>query len=100
MTEIEVLFDADAHPADAIQRAAYRYCDRFAMSIQRAGENFRCVLSFRDSSPDWKKVVDDFRVEVLDQVLRQRIRRDTEGVRNIILALAFSNVEIGPESLS
>jgi His-Xaa-Ser system protein HxsD len=40
----------------------------------------------------------DFRRHVLDQVLRERIRRETEGVRNAIFALAFSNTGlVGPD---
>ena len=33
----------------------------------------------------------EFRNEVLDETLRERIRDDTKEVRNVILALAFSN---------
>ena len=33
----------------------------------------------------------EFQNEVLDQVLRERIRNETKEVRNLILALAFSN---------
>ena len=36
------------------------------------------------------EVVAEFRSEVLDQVLRERIRAETADVRNLVLALAFS----------
>jgi His-Xaa-Ser system protein HxsD len=35
-------------------------------------------------------LVADFRNEVLDQVLRERIRAETSDIRNLVLALAFS----------
>jgi len=41
-----------------------------------------------DSDPD--AVLADFRNEVLDQVLRERIRAETVEVRNLVLAAAFS----------
>jgi His-Xaa-Ser system protein HxsD len=89
--DIVVVFDASSHAADAIQRAAYKYCAHFSMELQRDGENLRCLLQFLSDDAD-PGLVADFRTEVLDQVLRQRIRNETEGVRNLILALAFSNV--------
>lgn len=89
--DIVVVFDASSHSADAIQRAAYKYCANFSMELQRDGENFRCQLQFLGDDAD-PGLVADFRIEVLDQVLRERIRKETEGVRNLILALAFSNV--------
>jgi His-Xaa-Ser system protein HxsD len=87
--EASVVFDAASHPVDAIQRAAYKYGAHFSVEVQREGENFRCVLHFHGGEIDFDLVA-DFRAEVLDQVLRTRIRYETEGVRNLILAWAFS----------
>ena len=88
---VTVVFDADSHPADAIQRAAYKFCDQFSVELQRDGANFRCELHFGAPEVD-PVVVGRFRGEVVDEVLRARIRSETEGVRNVILALAFSRV--------
>jgi His-Xaa-Ser system protein HxsD len=87
--EASVVFDAASHPVDAIQRAAYKYGAHFSIEVQREGENLLCVLHFHGDEIDLD-VVADFRAEVLDQVLRSRIRQETEGVRNLILAWAFS----------
>jgi His-Xaa-Ser system protein HxsD len=89
---IEVFFTAEAHSSDAIQRAAYKFSDHFALELQHDGDNHVCLLHpARDSGLD-EETVNAFRVEVLDQVLRERIRDETGGVRNVILALAFSKV--------
>lgn len=92
MTTVERSFDASAYSADAIQRAAYRFCDRFSLELRRQGDQFACSLTF-PGEPD-ACVLSDFQTEALDQVLRERIRKDTEGVRNVILALAFSNAAV------
>ncbi|HWD41922.1 MAG TPA: His-Xaa-Ser system protein HxsD [Fimbriimonas sp.] len=89
---VEVRFDANSHTADAIQRAAYRFADRFSIELTQDGLDYRCLLHFA-TEPD-AAAVDDFRTEVLDQVLRERIRAETEGARNLVLSLAFSNTHL------
>ena len=95
MPVVEVIFDAESHSADAIQRAAYRFADRFSCELTRDGANYRCQLHFVADVDE--AVVNGFRVEVLDHVLRERIRTETEGTRNVVLALAFSNTSLSDE---
>jgi His-Xaa-Ser system protein HxsD len=90
--EQQVSFDVSAYSADAIQRAAYRFSDRLALDLKQVNGEFVCTLVMKDEFADSAdEIAADFRIEVLDQVLRERIRSETEDVRNLILALAFSN---------
>ena len=92
MIERQVSFAESAHSADAIQRAAYRFSDRLALDLKRMNGEFVCTLLIDEELQDRvDEIAADFRTEVLDQVLRERIRNETEDVRNLILALAFSN---------
>ena len=43
------------------------------------------------SNDDVEALIGEFRNEVLDETLRSRVRDETREVRNLILALAFSN---------
>jgi His-Xaa-Ser system protein HxsD len=95
MESVEITFVTSSHSADAIQRAAYRYCDRFSLELRSGEEQHVCVLTFLAGIATEPAVLADFRTEVLDQVLRERIRKETEPVRNLILALAFSNAALG-----
>jgi His-Xaa-Ser system protein HxsD len=90
-------FDASCHSADAIQRAAYVFTDRFALTLTAGEGVWHCVLDFASEEPQIAEMVRAFRIEVLDYVLRERIRNETAPVRNTILALAFSQVDIDPE---
>jgi His-Xaa-Ser system protein HxsD len=92
MSEVGLQFPRVAYSADAIQRAAYRFCDRFVLDLEVEDDHFRCTLSCPDEIEP--STVVDFRKEVLDQTLRERIRSETEGVRNVILAVAFSNADL------
>ena len=86
---VDVRLDADAHSADAIQRAAYRFADQCSLQLTREGSNFICALDFPGEADP--RVVREFRIAVTDEVLRERIRNETRDVRNLILALAFAN---------
>lgn len=92
LIEQRLVFDASAYSADSIQRAAYRFSDRLAIDLSQSGGEFLCTVLISDEfSSSADEIAIEFRNEVLDQVLRERIRGETEGVRNVILALAFSN---------
>jgi His-Xaa-Ser system protein HxsD len=92
MVERSVTFDLGCYSVDAVQRALYRFSDRLSSNVAVDGGIVRCTL-FIDSvdSGEVQGVVADFRNEVLDETLRARVREETAEVRNLILALAFSN---------
>ena len=95
MATTEVVVDAESHSADAIQRAAYNFADRFSLELTRDGTNYCCRLHFQDEVDE--EAVDAFRNEIVDQVLRDRIRGETEGVRNLVFSLAFSRTGLSDE---
>lgn len=84
-----VEFDAATVTIDALQRATYRMSDRISVDI-RSGDTIECTIHL-GTGMDIDAVLSDFRNEVLDQVLRERIRNEAAAARNLILALAFSN---------
>jgi His-Xaa-Ser system protein HxsD len=90
MIERDLSFDLAGHTVDAVQRAAYRYSDRLSCEIAVGERSIDVRASILDEGADADALVAEFRNEVLDQVLRERIRNETGDVRNLILALAFS----------
>lgn len=90
--EVLLTFDATVYSADAIKKAAYRSINRFAVIIAKEGNEIKCNLTFKESAtdPQIKTYLDEFKKEVLDQDLRESIKKETEGVRNLILAHTFS----------
>jgi His-Xaa-Ser system protein HxsD len=91
--ELTLEFLAEGHSLDAIQRAAYRLVDQIDVAIDRDGDVYRCVLRPRAGDHLADDVAAEFRAEVLDQALRERIRVETADVRNAVLALAFSTLQ-------
>lgn len=91
MIQREIEFEAASHSVDAIQRAAYRLSDRLSCDVVTDGPTYRCTLHLsQDAESDVETMLSEFRNEVLDETLRERIRAETTEVRNLILALAFS----------
>ena len=90
MIERTVHFDGAGHSLDAVQRAAYRFSDRMSCEITETDSSIEVLLRIVEEDGDLDSLLGDFRNEVLDQVLRERIRAETSDVRNLVLALAFS----------
>jgi His-Xaa-Ser system protein HxsD len=90
MIERVVSFDRTGHSVDAVQRAAYRLSDRLSCEITTVDDAIEVRASLLDEEADADTLIAEFRNEVLDQVLRERIRTETSDVRNLVLALAFS----------
>lgn len=86
-------FSSETASVDAIQRAAYRFSDRFSCELIPGDIEHVCKLT-PVGDEDLEPIVGAFRTEVLDHVLRERIRAETEPVRTMILAHAFSKTGV------
>ena len=91
-TSAEVSFDSRVYALTVIKKAAYRFLSRFVTDIRQDGDAWTCTLQFVDAadSATADELVRELKSEVLDQDLRATIARETEPVRNAVLALAFS----------
>lgn len=87
-----ITFSASLFDAAAIKKAAYTIAAQAAVDIRRVGDDWVCELLFSKPTPASvvEEIATSFRIEVLDQDLRERIAADTREVRNSILAVAFS----------
>ncbi len=86
-----VTFQAAVSPLGAVQQAVYRMSDRLSCDLTLGEGSIRCCLHFRPDISAVDDLVAEFRNQVLDETLRLRVREETREVRNLILALAFSN---------
>ena len=87
-----IKFSSELYSAECLKKAAYKYIDKFSISIQPKNNQYECELSFKENytQDTIELIVDEFKKEVLDQDLRQIIKKETEPVRNLILAHTFS----------
>ncbi|WP_456698887.1 hypothetical protein [Bradyrhizobium sp. USDA 4449] len=95
-------FDSSIQSLEALDAAAYRLIGTATCQMDRAGDRYLCRL-ISSASPRKGAVLgpDELRERFLnlvaDENLRIRLAGKTEGVRNVILALAFGALASHPK---
>jgi len=89
--ESQIRLDASIYSVEAVEKAAYRFIDRFATVISCEEDKIVINFSFDDNHASMSKtILTDFKKELLDQNLRLKIKDETESTRNLILSYTFS----------
>jgi len=88
--EISLVFDQATVDLDALQRSAYAVAAEMTVDIRISGADYVCTLFPRTQDTVDDELKHRFRAEVNDQILRARIAKETEPLRNLVFALAFS----------
>jgi His-Xaa-Ser system protein HxsD len=94
---IELVIDLRCYRLSAIKKAAYRFAERFTAilgSIEQGhlGMSLRFKTTVTEASA--REATRMFFQELLDQELREQIAEETNPVRTLILAHAFSNLDL------
>jgi His-Xaa-Ser system protein HxsD len=90
-------FDASIQSMAALDAAAYRLIGTATCQIDRIADRYVCRLMPTVSSSK-REVLNDAGLKerflnlVADENLRSRVAEKTDGVRNVILALAFGSL--------
>ena len=96
MAEIAVEFDRSTQSIEALREAAYRIIREASCQIDIQGDRYLCRLTpkrTRSSSSDsGESLRGHFLDLVTDENLREKIAAETNGVRDVILALAFGTL--------
>ena len=91
LPEVILRFDASVYRLDAIKKAAYRFSDRCFAQIKSIDVNeVEVTLRSRKSDIDPDDLIGSFSNEVLDQELRATVAAETAGIRDLLIAQAFS----------
>jgi His-Xaa-Ser system protein HxsD len=91
---VKVEFCCEAQDLGPLQVAAYRMIGSCTCEITKRTDHWHCVLTptARGAQNDFDFLREQFLNFVTDENLRARIAQKTEGVRNVILALAFGSL--------
>ena len=87
-----VTFSKETSNIASLKRAAYKHTDKCAVEFLTDKNEIACVFQFKNeiSEDEFSQFVVEFRSDVLDEDLRNEISIQTEPIRNLILAHAFS----------
>lgn len=95
--EVAVDFDSSVQSLGALDAAAYRLIGTATCRVDRVGDRYVCRLA-PSANPQKGVAIDPVSLEerflnlVADENLRTRVAEKTEGIRNVILALAFGSL--------
>jgi His-Xaa-Ser system protein HxsD len=89
-----VEFDRNVYKLSAVKKAAYKYGSLFHIVIEETREATVVSLKPTATCRDSEEAAGQFCNEVLDQELREEIAAETKGVRDLLLAHAFSKTSL------
>jgi His-Xaa-Ser system protein HxsD len=93
MPEVTVIVDPRVYRISAVKKAAYRMGDRCFVRLDvLADGGMRVGLTAKSDKVAIAALEGEFLNELLDQDLREAIAEETERVRNLLLAQAFSGL--------
>ena len=97
---VTLTLDTSIYSLEAIKKTVYKFAGQTSVIIT-PGSNSSVSLSFdfagRYEKNDPKQVVADFCNELLDQDLREIIKKEAGPLRNLIIAHAFSRTALAKE---
>jgi len=89
-----VTFDAALYKSSAVKKAAYKYGGLFYVLIAQRDDHIEVRLKPKEPCTSTDALVGAFCNEVLDQELRETIAGETAGIRDLLLAQAFSKTTL------
>jgi His-Xaa-Ser system protein HxsD len=90
----DYIFDLSVYRLAAIKKATYLFMGQFNVELQVNG-NVACVRLTKKQSPAGPDLDPaSLTNAVIDQELRETIAQETEAIRNVILAQAFSGLSL------
>lgn len=93
MPDVTVIVDPRVYRISAVKKAAYRLGDRCFVKLEALADGgMRVGLTAKSEKIEVAALEGEFLNELLDQDLRETIAEETERVRNLILAQAFSGL--------
>ena len=92
---ITIRIDLTVYRLNAVKKAAYKFGDRCSIEICSTDEH-DVIVTLRPKKllESLQQLRGEFMNEVLDQELREVVATETEAVRNLILAQAFSQTSL------
>ena len=94
---VVIEFDKSTQTLGALESAAYRLIGTATCQIEQTNGCFVCHLAPKTSATQGERLSDGVLRErfldlVTDENLRLRVAEKTDGIRNVILALAFGSL--------
>jgi len=90
----EIRVDLRVYSLNAVKKTLYKLADRASFEISSEEREARIIIRPTSGAGDANGIEDRFWSEILDQDLRESVAKETEPLRNLILAHALSRTAI------
>lgn len=91
---VSVLLDNSVYRASAIKKATYKFGDRCHLHIENQEGRTKVILRAKRPLENIEYLAGEFCNEVLDQELREVVATETSGIRDLLIAQAFSKTSL------
>jgi len=91
------IFCLSTYSLNAIKKTCYKFSSDFSVKLEKVDdEKIKVGFTFNPNADNEMRadLIRQFHNELLDQDLREIVFKETEGVRNLILAHAFSKTTL------
>jgi len=87
----------EVYPLQVLYRTCYLFTDRCYLFLTRELESPIIKIYFAGKRPDanLKEIVGDFCNELINQQVRLTVAKETQAIRELIVAQAFAEAEFG-----
>ena len=92
MTDVVVDFSVSMQSLGALQEAAYRVIGQASCHIDEVEGRYVCHLSPSKNGPQSDELRAHFLNLVTDENLREKVGKETDRLRDVIVALAFGSL--------
>lgn len=92
MSDLVVDFNTSTQSLGALQEAAYRLIGQATCQIDEANGRYVCRLSPSQPQLKGEELRTHFLNLVTDENLREKVSRETDRLRDVIVALAFGSL--------
>lgn len=95
---MRILYSKELYSKKALLKAAYHFTDNYYIYVGVEGDSFFVDFSTKDESLiDSDKLQNQFKNEILAQVIHQSISNETSDLRKLLVARALSSTMVDEE---
>ena len=95
---MRILYSKELYSKEALLKAAYHFTDNYYIYLGVEGDSFFVDFSSKEDSPiDSDALQNQFKNEILAQVIHQSISNETSDLRKLLVARALSSTMVDEE---
>jgi His-Xaa-Ser system protein HxsD len=88
---MQIVADSKIYDLETVKEACFWFTSDYLIDIQTSGDKFTLSFSLKEGAHDTKDVAGEFNNALIETSIRRRLRKETEPLRNTILACTLSH---------